>query len=78
MVVAQEAFARLATLRAERDDAAVQQALHALTRGAEDEGANLLALAVEAARAGATVGEMSDALERGPTREEAKEKRTQR
>ncbi len=63
--------AKLERLRAERDDAAVQSALDALTRSAE-EGArrdgtlegNLLALAVDAARAKATVGEISMALEK--------------
>jgi methylmalonyl-CoA mutase len=60
---------KLRLLRAERDEAACQDALHALTRAAESgpgrglEG-NLLALAVDAARARATVGEISDALEK--------------
>ncbi|MFC5149819.1 methylmalonyl-CoA mutase [Streptomyces aureoversilis] len=60
---------KLRRLRAERDEAACQDALHALTRAAEAgsgqglEG-NLLALAVNAARAKATVGEISDALEK--------------
>jgi methylmalonyl-CoA mutase len=54
---------KLARLKAERDEAQTQAALAALTRGA-GEGANLLALAVDAARAKATVGEISAALER--------------
>ena len=54
--------ARLARLRAERDEAATQRALRALTEGARAD-ANLLALAIEAARARATVGEMSLAME---------------
>jgi methylmalonyl-CoA mutase len=54
--------ARLARLRAERDEAATQAALRALTEGARGS-ANLLALAIEAARARATVGEMSLAME---------------
>ena len=54
---------RLGRLRAARDDAAVRAALAALEEGARGEG-NLLALAVEAARARATVGEISDAMER--------------
>jgi methylmalonyl-CoA mutase len=57
-------LARLAALRAERDPAQVQQRLHALTRCAESGEGNLLALSVEAVRAGATVGEISDALEK--------------
>ncbi|MFF0309459.1 methylmalonyl-CoA mutase [Streptosporangium sp. NPDC004379] len=54
---------KLRRLRAERDPRAVEEALAALTKGAED-GANLLALSVEAARAKATVGEISEALEK--------------
>ncbi|RMI30373.1 methylmalonyl-CoA mutase [Nocardia stercoris] len=59
---------KLARLRAERDSAAVERALAELTRAAaSSEGGmenNLLALAVDAARAKATVGEISDALEK--------------
>ncbi|MEV0480968.1 methylmalonyl-CoA mutase [Streptomyces sp. NPDC050508] len=54
---------KLRRLRAERDEQATQDALHALTRAASGEG-NLLELAVNAARAKATVGEISDALEK--------------
>ncbi|MEU9834096.1 methylmalonyl-CoA mutase [Streptosporangium sp. NPDC048047] len=54
---------KLRRLRAERDPRAVEEALAALTKGAEG-GANLLALSVEAARAKATVGEISEALEK--------------
>ena len=54
---------KLARLRAERDPQAVAGALAALENGARG-GANLLALAIDAARAKATVGEISDALER--------------
>ena len=54
---------KLRRLRAERDEQATQDALHALTRAAGGEG-NLLELAVDAARAKATVGEISDALEK--------------
>ncbi|MFJ3417717.1 methylmalonyl-CoA mutase [Streptomyces sp. NPDC086082] len=54
---------KLRRLRAERDEHATQDALHALTRAAEGTG-NLLELAVNAARAKATVGEISDALEK--------------
>ncbi|MFG1702069.1 methylmalonyl-CoA mutase [Nonomuraea sp. M3C6] len=59
---------KLARLRAERDDDAVRRALDALTKAADDPRPgldhNLLKLAVDAARAKATVGEISDALER--------------
>ena len=54
---------RLAHLRATRNREAVAAALAALTACAASGDGNLLALAVDAARAGATVGEMSDALE---------------
>ena len=54
---------KLKRLRAERDEARTQAALAALTAGARENG-NLLALAIDAARAMATVGEISDALEK--------------
>ncbi len=56
-------IARLEKIRASRDEAACQAALDALTRMAA-EGGNLLAGAVEAARARASVGEISMALEK--------------
>ena len=55
--------ARLNTIKATRDQAACEAALAALEEGARGKG-NLLALAVEAARARATVGEISDAMEK--------------
>ncbi|MGH1335551.1 MAG: methylmalonyl-CoA mutase [Aureispira sp.] len=54
---------RLEQLKAERDEAAVQASLKALTTAAKDKEGNLLALAVDAARLRATLGEISDALE---------------
>jgi methylmalonyl-CoA mutase len=60
--VRQGQIARLAATRASRDEAACQAALNALTEGAKS-GTNLLALAVDAARARATLGEISDAME---------------
>jgi methylmalonyl-CoA mutase len=54
---------KLRRLRAERDEQACQDALDALTRAADGK-ENLLELAVRAARAKATVGEISDALEK--------------
>jgi methylmalonyl-CoA mutase len=56
-------IAKLRRLREERDETACRDALEALTRAAGGEG-NLLELAVNAARAKATVGEISDALEK--------------
>mmetsp|Transcript_7869 Transcript_7869/g.25150 ORF Transcript_7869/g.25150 Transcript_7869/m.25150 type:complete len:743 (-) Transcript_7869:206-2434(-) len=56
--------AKLKRLRAERDDAKLQKALAALSAAAATYDGNLLALAIDAARARATVGEISDALER--------------
>jgi methylmalonyl-CoA mutase len=56
-------IAKLERLRAERDGGRVAAALAALGAGARGK-ANLLGLSVEAARAGATVGEISQALER--------------
>ncbi|MFG1221668.1 methylmalonyl-CoA mutase [Xanthobacter wiegelii] len=54
---------KLNRLKAERNPAEVASKLEALTNGAAGNG-NLLALAIEAARAKATVGEISDALEK--------------
>src|SRR5665213_411370 len=54
---------KLKRLKAERDPVALQEALDALTRAATGNG-NLLALAVDAARTKATVGEISSALEK--------------
>ncbi len=55
---------RLARLRAERDEAHTQARLHALTQAADDPRANLLALTLDAVRARATVGEVTEALEK--------------
>jgi len=55
-------IARLQKVKGTRDQAACDAALKALTEGAKGD-ANLLALAVNAARARATVGEISDAME---------------
>ncbi len=54
---------RLQRLRATRDQQRVDDALEALTKGAAGD-ANLLELSIEAVRARATVGEISDALEK--------------
>jgi methylmalonyl-CoA mutase len=57
-------IARLKKLRATRDGKAVQAALDALTQCAETKDGNLLDLAIKAVRVRATVGEVSDALEK--------------
>ncbi|MEB3063026.1 methylmalonyl-CoA mutase [[Mycobacterium] zoologicum] len=67
-----EQLAKLEQLRADRDEAACQASLAELTRaagasgpaGEDGLGNNLLALAINAARAHATLGEISDALEK--------------
>jgi methylmalonyl-CoA mutase len=60
--VRRQQLEKLERLRAERDEATTQASLKALTDGARGDG-NLLALAVNAARNMATVGEISDAME---------------
>ncbi|MFL5060513.1 MAG: methylmalonyl-CoA mutase [Xanthobacteraceae bacterium] len=55
---------KLRRLKSERDPQAVDEALAALTRSAGEGNGNLLALAIDAARAKATVGEISSALEK--------------
>jgi len=62
--VRRQQLEKLTRLKAERDEAAVQSALDALTRSAETGTGNLLECAVAAARAKATVGEISYALEK--------------
>ncbi|MGB7962240.1 MAG: methylmalonyl-CoA mutase [Propionicimonas sp.] len=67
--VREEQIAKLTKLRAERDEAATQAALEQLTWAAAnqdptDPGRNLLKLTIDAARAKASVGEISDALEK--------------
>jgi methylmalonyl-CoA mutase len=60
--VREQQIAKLERLRGERDPLAVKAALNALTEGARGNG-NLLDLSVKAARAKASVGEISDAME---------------
>jgi len=62
--VRQSQIERLEKLRADRNDEKVRAALQALTKTAETDEGNLLALAVEAARARATLGEISEAMEK--------------
>src|SRR5271155_2758724 len=55
---------KLKRLRGERSQKTVDETLAAITRSAGEGSGNLLALAIEAARAKATVGEISDAMEK--------------
>ncbi len=64
-------IARLEKLRKERDESVTRQKLDALTKAAETKTGNLLELAIDAARAKATVGEISAALEKVYGRYEA-------
>ena len=63
--------ARLAQVRAARDESACKKALDALQRAACEPQLNLLAAAIDAARARASVGEISDALEQSFGRHQA-------
>ncbi|MGI9327275.1 MAG: methylmalonyl-CoA mutase family protein, partial [Pseudomonadales bacterium] len=67
---------RLTAVRASRDEVACQGALDALTEGAKNNTGNLLELSINAVRARATVGEVSDALEKAYGRHQAVSKRT--
>ncbi len=69
--VLQAQLARLETLREQRNPQQVAATLESLTKAAGSESENLLAASVEAARAGCTVGEMSDALEQAFGRHQA-------
>ena len=62
--VRESQVARLKEIKAKRDSKKVEAALVALTKAAEDNTGNLLELAVQAIRLRATVGEVSDALEK--------------
>ncbi len=62
---------KLTSLKTGRDDAKVAAALAALTKGAETGEGNLLELAVQAARVRATLGEISDAIEKVSSRHKA-------
>ncbi len=62
--VREQQIARLKELRANRDNAKVQQCLDAITEAVANKSGNLLELAVEAAKARASLGEISDACEK--------------
>ena len=64
MKVRESQIARLARIKAERNNSRVREALDALTAAAQSGQGNLLALSIEAVRRRATVGELSDALEK--------------
>ncbi|MES2784778.1 MAG: methylmalonyl-CoA mutase, partial [Pseudomonadota bacterium] len=64
VMVRDQQIARLAQIRSSRDAAGVQAALDALTAAAHDGNGNLLELSVNAVRLRATVGEISEALEK--------------
>ncbi|MGE7947645.1 methylmalonyl-CoA mutase [Lysinibacillus sp. NPDC093688] len=62
-LVRQKQIERLEAMKAARDEAEVQKHLARLTKAAQDGDENLLAIAVDAARARASLGEISDAIE---------------
>ncbi|WP_419956197.1 methylmalonyl-CoA mutase [Neobacillus niacini] len=62
---------KLTRLKDGRDESKVAEALEALTKGAETGESNLLELAVQAARVRATLGEISDAIEKVSSRHKA-------
>ncbi len=64
VAVRERQITRLKVIKAKRDSAAVQAALDALTDAAENNNGNLLDLCIKAVRLRATVGEVSDALEK--------------
>ncbi len=70
--VRKQQLKKLAKIKAERNTENVKAKLKALTQAAKTENNNLLALAVEAARERATLGEISDALEEVYGRHKAK------
>ncbi|MGG0667962.1 methylmalonyl-CoA mutase [Lederbergia citrisecunda] len=70
-VVRQKQIDRINLMKEKRVEAEVNSALHALTEAARDGSGNLLALSVNAARARATIGEISDAIEKVSGRHKA-------
>ena len=70
-------LARLAQIKGDRDQSAVDTALAAISAAAESGNGNLLALSIEAIRARATVGEVSSAMESIFGRYEAEARTTQ-
>lgn len=70
-LVRQKQIERIEQVKANRDEAEVQRALEALTEAAKTGNRNLLDCAVDAARARATIGEISDAIEKVSGRHKA-------
>lgn len=70
-LVRQSQIDRINKMKAERDEAEVKRHLARLTKAAADGSENLLAVAVDAARARATLGEISDAIEEVSDRHKA-------
>ncbi|MCM3389276.1 methylmalonyl-CoA mutase [Ureibacillus chungkukjangi] len=70
-IVRQKQIERLERLKAERDEDEVQKQLDRLTNAAQTGEENLLAVAVDAARARASLGEISDAIEKVSGRHKA-------
>ena len=70
-LVRQSQIDRINKMKAERDEAEVKRHLARLTKAAADGSENLLAVAVDAARARATLGEISDAIEEVSSRHKA-------
>ncbi|HEX5564175.1 MAG TPA: methylmalonyl-CoA mutase [Sporosarcina sp.] len=70
-VVRQKQIDRINQMKGMRDEAKVTEALETLTEAARNGNGNLLALSVNAARARATIGEISDAIEKVSGRHKA-------
>ncbi|GEN84244.1 methylmalonyl-CoA mutase [Sporosarcina luteola] len=70
-LVRQKQIDRIHTMKKTRDESAVKHALEALTDAARSGDGNLLALSVNAARVRATIGEISDAIEKVSGRHKA-------
>ena len=70
-VVREKQIERIEKMKAERDEVEVQRLLNELTEAAKTGEKNLLACAVDAARARATIGEISDAIEKVSGRHKA-------
>lgn len=70
-VVRDKQIERIASIKNSRNESKVRETLDAITSAASDQTGNLLALAVDAARARATIGEISDAIEKVSGRHKA-------
>ncbi|MGN7387684.1 methylmalonyl-CoA mutase [Sporosarcina sp. SAFN-015] len=70
-VVRQKQIDRIRQMKEKRDEVEVKKALEAITEAARSGNGNLLALSVNAARARATIGEISDAIEKVSGRHKA-------